>query len=540
MSAVFKAERKLCRKVYIPLHQSPGFNFVGLVIGPGGQHQKILERASGAKVAVRGHGGTFHSTPRRDGRPDGSGDELHVLVQADGEASLATACHMIEHLLAPPDGKAWRPGRHQESPLLRDFKEYLASNTRSKAAIDKILNIQHRPDSQGLMGHAKENGVPDVGKTGKQMRRQQQALLATQPLHDHSAAPVGLSPHGSAASLGQLSAFGSADSLHSLVQDQNAAVPVGGQGEAWGDAARSRQLVGADPLMLAGEGGAPGAAGTPFGRSAFGGIAGSSPIMGRSPSASSAAEAMEAMAIALSRSHSNGTLSGASDDGHGLAQTHAHAHSAVHSSGMLGGGMDGSVLGASPGAQSGTHIGNGGGAWGVVEAARGPGGGGGAWGSSSPGLSAVHESPFSPTGSHGGGAAFYGGTPGSAPGGAGTNARAAPPGFNNGALPPQPSLATWGSKSIANGGAATASIQLEPSLAQPNGVSSPPSAAPEPIGAAPVWTGARATLMSALERGSQPEQLRAAASLVAYNDQLSAGVEQLRRQIAGLGVAPCF
>ena len=46
--------------------------------------------------------------------------------------------------------------------------------------------------------------------------------------------------------------------------------------------------------------------------------------------------------------------------------------------------------------------------------------------------------------------------------------------------------------------------------------------------------------MSALERGSQPEQLRAAASLVAYNDQLSAGVEQLRRQIAGLGVAPCF
>ena len=46
------------KKIMIPQEQNPGYNFVGLLIGPGGSKQRELVAASGGdvKISIRGKG----------------------------------------------------------------------------------------------------------------------------------------------------------------------------------------------------------------------------------------------------------------------------------------------------------------------------------------------------------------------------------------------------------------------------------------------------------------------------------------------------
>mmetsp|Transcript_1255 Transcript_1255/g.4999 ORF Transcript_1255/g.4999 Transcript_1255/m.4999 type:complete len:185 (+) Transcript_1255:662-1216(+) len=55
-----------------------------------------------------------------------------------------------------------------------------------------------------------------------------------------------------------------------------------------------------------------------------------------------------------------------------------------------------------------------------------------------------------------------------------------------------------------------------------------------------VWAGSREVLVDALQRGSHNEAMQAAARVVMFNDQLSSGVEKLRKQLGALGVSPCY
>ncbi|KAI5670215.1 hypothetical protein M9H77_10579 [Catharanthus roseus] len=47
---------KLQKKLYIPMKEYPGYNFIGLIIGPRGNTQKRMERETGAKIVIRGKG----------------------------------------------------------------------------------------------------------------------------------------------------------------------------------------------------------------------------------------------------------------------------------------------------------------------------------------------------------------------------------------------------------------------------------------------------------------------------------------------------
>ena len=47
--ADYRPERKF-RKIMIPQQQHPGYNFIGLIIGPRGNTQKRMERETGCKV----------------------------------------------------------------------------------------------------------------------------------------------------------------------------------------------------------------------------------------------------------------------------------------------------------------------------------------------------------------------------------------------------------------------------------------------------------------------------------------------------------
>lgn len=97
---------KLNKKLYIPMKEYPGYNFIGLIIGPRGNTQKRMERETGAKIVIRGKGSIKEGRlqQKRDVKPDPSENEdLHVLVEADTQEALDAAAGMVEKLLQPVD-----------------------------------------------------------------------------------------------------------------------------------------------------------------------------------------------------------------------------------------------------------------------------------------------------------------------------------------------------------------------------------------------------------------------------------------------------
>ncbi|KAK1306789.1 KH domain-containing protein [Acorus calamus] len=97
---------KLNKKLYIPMKEYPGYNFIGLIIGPRGNTQKRMEKETGAKIVIRGKGSIKEGRlqQKRDLKPDPSENEdLHVLVEAETQEALDAAAGMVEKLLQPVD-----------------------------------------------------------------------------------------------------------------------------------------------------------------------------------------------------------------------------------------------------------------------------------------------------------------------------------------------------------------------------------------------------------------------------------------------------
>lgn len=94
------AAPKLQRKIYIPVKDFPGRNFIGLIIGPRGDTQKRLEQDTGCKIAIRGKGSVKAG---RQGKPEDEVDELHVIVTGPNEEAVDRASDQVEKLLRPLD-----------------------------------------------------------------------------------------------------------------------------------------------------------------------------------------------------------------------------------------------------------------------------------------------------------------------------------------------------------------------------------------------------------------------------------------------------
>ncbi|CAL0327929.1 unnamed protein product [Lupinus luteus] len=97
---------KVQKKLYIPMKEYPGYNFIGLIIGPRGNTQKRMEKETGAKIVIRGKGSVKEGRlqQKRDLKHDPSENEdLHVLVEADTQEAVDAAAGMVEKLLHPVD-----------------------------------------------------------------------------------------------------------------------------------------------------------------------------------------------------------------------------------------------------------------------------------------------------------------------------------------------------------------------------------------------------------------------------------------------------
>jgi splicing factor 1 len=87
-------------KVYIPVKEFPEINFVGLLVGPRGNSLKNMERASGAKISIRGKG----SVKEGKGRPGGNfgddeNEELHCLIMAETEEKVQACVKLINSVI---------------------------------------------------------------------------------------------------------------------------------------------------------------------------------------------------------------------------------------------------------------------------------------------------------------------------------------------------------------------------------------------------------------------------------------------------------
>lgn len=88
------------KKVYIPVKDFPGINFLGLLIGPRGSTQKQLQESSGAKIVIRGKGAQKESsllTPHPD-----DDDELHVSIEGTDDA-IEKAFKDVQEILYNPE-----------------------------------------------------------------------------------------------------------------------------------------------------------------------------------------------------------------------------------------------------------------------------------------------------------------------------------------------------------------------------------------------------------------------------------------------------
>ncbi|KAJ7949567.1 branchpoint-bridging protein [Quillaja saponaria] len=182
---------KLHKKLYIPMKEYPGYNFIGLIIGPRGNTQKRMERETGAKIVIRGKGSVKEGRlqQKRDLKPDPSENEdLHVLVEADTQESLEAAAGMVEKLLQPVDEVLNEHKRQQLRELaalngtIRD-EEYCRlcgePGHRQYACPTRTSTFK----SEVVCKHCGDGGHPTIdcpvkGATGKKMDDEYQNFLA--------------------------------------------------------------------------------------------------------------------------------------------------------------------------------------------------------------------------------------------------------------------------------------------------------------------------------------------------------------------------
>ncbi|RYR22108.1 hypothetical protein Ahy_B03g067390 isoform B [Arachis hypogaea] len=182
---------KLQKKLFIPMKEYPGYNFIGLIIGPRGNTQKRMEKETGAKIVIRGKGSVKEGRlqQKRDLKPDPSENEdLHVLVEAETQESLDAAAGMVEKLLQPVDEVLNEHKRQQLRELaalngtIRD-EEYCRlcgePGHRQYACPTRTSTFK----SEVVCKHCGDGGHPSIdcpvkGATGKKMDDEYQNFLA--------------------------------------------------------------------------------------------------------------------------------------------------------------------------------------------------------------------------------------------------------------------------------------------------------------------------------------------------------------------------
>lgn len=136
-------------RVSIPVKRYPGYNFVGLVFGPGGDNQKRLEKETGAKIQIYGmkvEGGQKVELKPSDGNEfHGSYEDLYVQISADKFEQVDAAVSIIEMLITSVSGNLAAGSAPSDSASGNDIQVPLDQNAATS-------NLGHSSAMQPVSG----------------------------------------------------------------------------------------------------------------------------------------------------------------------------------------------------------------------------------------------------------------------------------------------------------------------------------------------------------------------------------------------------
>ncbi|KAJ2726531.1 hypothetical protein GGI07_000473 [Coemansia sp. Benny D115] len=97
--ADYRKRSRFSEKVFIPVDENPGLNFIGLLIGPRGNTLKKIEGDSGTKISIRGKGSIKEGKRRDDASIPGADEELHCHIVADSEEKVQRGVKIVREII---------------------------------------------------------------------------------------------------------------------------------------------------------------------------------------------------------------------------------------------------------------------------------------------------------------------------------------------------------------------------------------------------------------------------------------------------------
>ncbi|KAJ1662288.1 hypothetical protein IW140_001924 [Coemansia sp. RSA 1813] len=95
----YRRRSRFSDKVFIPVDENPGLNFIGLLIGPRGNTLKKIEGDSGSKISIRGKGSIKEGKRRDDAHIPGADEELHCHIVADSEEKVKRGVRLVREII---------------------------------------------------------------------------------------------------------------------------------------------------------------------------------------------------------------------------------------------------------------------------------------------------------------------------------------------------------------------------------------------------------------------------------------------------------
>ncbi|KAL7435419.1 hypothetical protein ACHAXM_004639 [Skeletonema potamos] len=185
------------KKIWIPSDRNPGYNYVGLLIGPGGSKQRELVAQSGGqvKISIRGKG----SSQKMDSVPGMPDEPLHVLLEGSQEC-IDKAEVLVRELLENSEAADKEKARQLGS--LNEGGDKPASSTYTPKPVAQILGQMAGSTPLSAYGAATEQqveekiGVPNgvvgyiIGKGGESITSMQRRTgCRVQIQKEHEMAP---------------------------------------------------------------------------------------------------------------------------------------------------------------------------------------------------------------------------------------------------------------------------------------------------------------------------------------------------------------
>ncbi|KAJ1898202.1 hypothetical protein LPJ66_002899 [Kickxella alabastrina] len=97
--ADYRRRSRFSEKVFIPVDDNPGLNFIGLLIGPRGNTLKKIEGDSGSKISIRGRGSIKEGKRRDDANIPGADEDLHCHIVADTEEKVQRGVRIVREII---------------------------------------------------------------------------------------------------------------------------------------------------------------------------------------------------------------------------------------------------------------------------------------------------------------------------------------------------------------------------------------------------------------------------------------------------------